>query len=189
MGVEPDGAVLAFGPDGQVVARLAPPWARDADGRSVPTHFELDGLTVVQIVEHRGGGFAYGIVADPWWNPFSWDWSRIGRTAVSGLTRCGGGALKGALGVGGGVVTVNLIRRGAGTFLVRAAGGPTSTSGRPPPAASTTCCDDRSLPAANPGPDRRRPGHAGSSSPRSWASWPPRSRGPSAPAASSPGWS
>jgi len=124
MSVATDGAVLAVDAAGRAVARLAPPWARDADGRSVPTHFELDGLTVVQIVEHRGGGFAYGIVADPWWNPFSWDWSRIGRTAVSGLTRCGGGALKGALGVGGGVVTVNLIRRGAGTFLVRAAGGP-----------------------------------------------------------------
>jgi len=78
----------------------------------------------VQLVEHRGGGFAYGITADPWWNPFSWNWSKFGRRSVSGLTRCGGGALKGALGIGGGVVTVNLIKKGAGTFMVRAAGDP-----------------------------------------------------------------
>jgi len=78
----------------------------------------------VQVVEHRGGDFTYGITADPWWNPFSWNWSKIGHAFVSGLTRCGGGALKGALGIGGGVVTVNLIKKGAGTFMVRAAGGP-----------------------------------------------------------------
>ena len=43
---------------------------------------------------------------------------------MSGLTRCGGGALKGALGIGAGVVTVNLIKKRAGTYMVRVAGGP-----------------------------------------------------------------
>lgn len=120
-----DGSVLARDADGAVIAELAVPWARDADGRSVPTHFEVDGTTVYQVVEHRGGGFTYGITADPWWNPFSWGiWSKIGKLAVSGITKCGGGALKGALGVGGGVVTVNVISKGAGTAMVRAAGGP-----------------------------------------------------------------
>jgi len=87
--------VLALNADGAPIAQLATPWARDANGRDVPTRFEIDGTTVVQVVEHRGAGFAYGITADPWWNPSSWKiWSKVGRVAVSGLARCGGGALK-----------------------------------------------------------------------------------------------
>lgn len=81
------------------------------------------GTTVAQVVEHRDGGFAYAITADPWWNRFSWNWSKIGHALVSDLKRCGHGALVGA-GVGGGVVTVNRIEKGAGTYMVRAAGGP-----------------------------------------------------------------
>lgn len=119
-----EGSVIAYDAGGAAIATLAPAWARDATGRAVPTHYELDGTTVAQVVEHRGGGFTYGITADPWWNPLSWDWEKIGRAAVSGLTSCAGGALKGALGIGGGVVAVNVVKTGAGTFMVRAAGGP-----------------------------------------------------------------
>jgi len=119
-----DGSVVAYDSSMATIAMLAPAWARDAGGRAVPSHYELDGTTVIQVVEHRAGGFAYGITADPWWNPLSWDWEKIGEVAVSGLTKCGGGALKGALGIGGGVVTVNMIKKGAGTYMVRAAGGP-----------------------------------------------------------------
>lgn len=45
---------------------VAPPWAKDANGRSVPTHFEANGSTLVQVVDHRNRGFQYPIVADPW---------------------------------------------------------------------------------------------------------------------------
>lgn len=61
-----DGSVLALDADGVLVTSLAPPWARDADGKDVPTRYELEGTTVVQVVDHRSGTYAYGITADPW---------------------------------------------------------------------------------------------------------------------------
>lgn len=44
---------------------IAPAWARDAAGRKIPTHFEVNGTTVSQVVEHRGVGVSYPVVADP----------------------------------------------------------------------------------------------------------------------------
>lgn len=48
-----------------IVGSFAEPWARDARGVAVPTHYELNGSSVVQVVDHAGAGFAYPIVADP----------------------------------------------------------------------------------------------------------------------------
>lgn len=52
------------------------PWAVDANGRRVPTHFEStpDGNTLIQVVEHHASDFTYPITADPqWWdNVASW---------------------------------------------------------------------------------------------------------------------
>lgn len=45
------------------VALVLPAWATDADGRPVPTHFEIEGDTLVQVVDHAGA--AYPVVADP----------------------------------------------------------------------------------------------------------------------------
>jgi hypothetical protein len=42
---------------------VQPPWARDADGRAVPTWFELDGAVLTQVVNHAG--FTYPVTADP----------------------------------------------------------------------------------------------------------------------------
>ena len=41
------------------------PWAKDANGQDVPTHYEIDGTIVTQIVEHKGDDVAYPVVADP----------------------------------------------------------------------------------------------------------------------------
>ena len=60
-----DGSVHAFDDDGQQVAEIEAPWAKDANGRDVPTHYELLGTRLTQIVEHRDYDFTYGIVADP----------------------------------------------------------------------------------------------------------------------------
>ena len=99
-----DGGVEALGERGDVIATAPAPWATDANGVPVPTHFEIDGTTLTQVVEHHFGDFAYGIVADPWWNPFSWDWGKIIRTTFSAvrsaLIRCGQGAFYGVLGFG-----------------------------------------------------------------------------------------
>ena len=50
----------------KMVAGIAPAWAKDAKGKSVPTHYEVKGNTVTQVVDH-GSQYAYPIVADPWW--------------------------------------------------------------------------------------------------------------------------
>ncbi len=51
-----DGSVVAYDSSMAPIAMLAPAWARDAGGRAVPSHYELDGTTVIQVVEHRAGG-------------------------------------------------------------------------------------------------------------------------------------
>lgn len=58
------GGVLFLDGD-EVVGGVLPPWAFDADGLEVPTHYEISGDSVVQVVDHVGGRFTYPIVADP----------------------------------------------------------------------------------------------------------------------------
>jgi hypothetical protein len=69
----PAGVTAALGDEGQVVlldsdgtffGGIASPWATAADGTAVPTHYELVGSTLTQVVEHVG--YAYPVVADPW---------------------------------------------------------------------------------------------------------------------------
>jgi hypothetical protein len=60
-----NGGAAIFSADKKDAVEVAPPWAVDANGRSVPTHFEVRGAALVQVVDHRAGNFAYPIVADP----------------------------------------------------------------------------------------------------------------------------
>lgn len=46
---------------------LKTPWAFDAEGTPVSTHYEVSGNSVVQIVDHRAADYVYPIVADPEW--------------------------------------------------------------------------------------------------------------------------
>jgi hypothetical protein len=59
-----DGVV--FLNNGKFAGAMAPAWAKDASGRTVPTHFEVAGSTVTQVVDHLVAKFSYPIVADPW---------------------------------------------------------------------------------------------------------------------------
>ncbi|ANZ36053.1 hypothetical protein BBK82_08205 [Lentzea guizhouensis] len=61
-----DGGAVVFDATGSPVATVATPWARDANGNSVPTRFVLEGSTLRQIVEHHQTT-AYPVVADPAW--------------------------------------------------------------------------------------------------------------------------
>ncbi|WP_297006681.1 hypothetical protein [uncultured Corynebacterium sp.] len=45
------------------------PWAKDAEGKEVPTHFEVRGNSLVQVVDFDGNTF-FPVVADP---RFNWD--------------------------------------------------------------------------------------------------------------------
>jgi len=77
----PDGSILALTADGGaevisgdgfVTTVIEAPWAYDANGNAVATHYVVDGDTMVQIIDH-GPQTAYPVVADPkltktWWN-------------------------------------------------------------------------------------------------------------------------
>lgn len=62
-----EGAVVfeKLGEEGTALAvgGIDAPWAKDANGVNVPTHFELNGAVLTQVVEHQGA--AYPVTADP----------------------------------------------------------------------------------------------------------------------------
>jgi hypothetical protein len=62
----PDGAAAFMGSGRAFLGGAAAPWAVDAIGQSVPTHFTVSGSTLTQVVDHLSGDFTYPIVADPW---------------------------------------------------------------------------------------------------------------------------
>ncbi|MCP9490345.1 MAG: hypothetical protein MSC31_10790 [Solirubrobacteraceae bacterium MAG38_C4-C5] len=33
----------------------------------MPTHYEVDGTTLTQVINHRDGAYEYGVTADPFW--------------------------------------------------------------------------------------------------------------------------
>lgn len=67
----PDGGVIALDSAGGVVAGAPAPWAVDAKGKAIPTHYEIKGTTLTQVVKHRPTlktlrtPTAYPVVADP----------------------------------------------------------------------------------------------------------------------------
>lgn len=61
-----DGGAAVVDSNGAPVVGIPAPWARDADGVAVPTHFEVQDDRLIQHVNHRAAGVAYPVVADPW---------------------------------------------------------------------------------------------------------------------------
>jgi hypothetical protein len=62
---ESSGGVIGVNADGSVAVMVAAPWAKDANGKNVPTAYTVEGHTLTQHVEVPAGT-AYPIVADPW---------------------------------------------------------------------------------------------------------------------------
>jgi len=58
-----DGSVRVLTADDKTTAVIAPPWAVDASGDTVPTNYEIRGTTLIQHVDHAGAD--YPVVADP----------------------------------------------------------------------------------------------------------------------------
>lgn len=59
-------------PAGRTVGVITAPWALDASGKQVPTHYEWDGRVLVQHIDLDTPGIAFPVVADPtiyyfWW--------------------------------------------------------------------------------------------------------------------------
>ncbi|MFF8659737.1 hypothetical protein [Streptomyces huasconensis] len=72
-----NGAVAALGADGAVVGGFDAPWAKDTNGRPVPTQYRIEGDTLIQTVETTPTT-AFPVVADPWWNPTTWkSWKKV----------------------------------------------------------------------------------------------------------------
>ncbi|WP_203757820.1 hypothetical protein [Cellulomonas chitinilytica] len=67
--INPDGSATLTVPVGAAtvidLATVQAPWAKDAEGRRVPTHFESTADGLVQVVEHAGADLTYPVVADP----------------------------------------------------------------------------------------------------------------------------
>lgn len=61
-----NGGITIFDSANAYLGAVSPAWATDALGRSVPTRYELDGLTLTQVVDHSSRSVTYPIVADPW---------------------------------------------------------------------------------------------------------------------------
>lgn len=61
-----NGAVFLLKRDGSLLGGFFPPWAHDANGRPVPTHFEIHGSHLVQIVSHQSAAsLEYPVTFDP----------------------------------------------------------------------------------------------------------------------------
>ncbi|WP_136610477.1 hypothetical protein [Sinomonas albida] len=53
---------------GEIQLAVGAPWAKDSNGRDAPTHYEVTGDTLTQVVEHRSDvNVAYPVTADPIW--------------------------------------------------------------------------------------------------------------------------
>ncbi|MDI9960574.1 MULTISPECIES: hypothetical protein [unclassified Rhodococcus (in: high G+C Gram-positive bacteria)] len=66
MSVNPDGTVTVFDADGNPVSTIDAPWAYDANGTPVPTHYEIRDGQLVQVVDTAGiENLLYPILADP----------------------------------------------------------------------------------------------------------------------------
>lgn len=72
MTVVPGGGVAIEDADGNALAAIATPWARDSLGASLPTHYDIEGTMLVQVVDTSN---AVGVViADP---HLDWGWGTL----------------------------------------------------------------------------------------------------------------
>jgi len=105
--VADDGSALVIASSGDVLLHAAAPWAVDAAGTNVPTHYEVDGSKLVQVIDHTAGDYAYPIVADPrldsgvGWTSILFNRHETETIASSGIVALGGATA--ACGVGGAV--------------------------------------------------------------------------------------
>lgn len=61
------GGVYVGTASNELLSVIAEPWARDAEGREIPTWFELDGHTLIQHINHAlVADITWPILADPW---------------------------------------------------------------------------------------------------------------------------
>jgi len=62
-----DGSVKILDKNKKFVGAFTPAWALDKNGKKVPTHYEIRGNKLIQIVEHLSVNVTYPVVADPYY--------------------------------------------------------------------------------------------------------------------------
>lgn len=65
LSVDPNSGAIVVSQEDEPVALIESPWAKDANGRAVPTYFTVEGSEFTQYVDTSAGGYAYPITADP----------------------------------------------------------------------------------------------------------------------------
>mgnify|MGYP000137747541 CR=1 FL=1 len=61
-----EGGIVVLSQDqSEVLSLIDTPWAKDAEGKEVKTHFEIRGNKLIQVVEHNVEGVVYPVAADP----------------------------------------------------------------------------------------------------------------------------
>lgn len=68
-----DGGASITDANGNTVATIEAPWAKDSNGDTVATNYEIHGKTLTQVV-HTTASTAFPVVADPtyWWGGKTW---------------------------------------------------------------------------------------------------------------------
>lgn len=105
--IDEEGFVSIVNSDGDLIAGVAPAWAKDASGADVPTWYEVRDGSLVQVIQHNEG-YQYPVVADPflgkalfkniWRGWYQNDYSYNGSvTAWGGIVMSGGGGVGGYL--------------------------------------------------------------------------------------------
>lgn len=72
-----EGMAVIEDPEGNYLGGVTAPWAYDSLGVAVPTHFEVDGDTLVQVVDHTSQNYAYPVTADPYAGQMLFQWATI----------------------------------------------------------------------------------------------------------------
>lgn len=133
MTIREDGVVIITDADGGFAGGVAPAWAKDANGAPVPTHYEVTGKTLTQVVDHNTET-AFPVVADPWAGITLFQNFR--RDSYSGdyrynafVTPLGAAVLSGGGGVGG-YIAGQAVFNGAGWDDWKAAFGATAMTNK-----------------------------------------------------------
>ncbi|MGN6219528.1 MAG: hypothetical protein ACTHNQ_08490 [Microbacterium sp.] len=76
----------------RIIADVAAPWAKDANGLDVPTRYEASGSVLTQVVSHADGDYAYPVVADPTYDRPNFVQYRVRFNRAETATIASGGA-------------------------------------------------------------------------------------------------
>lgn len=86
-----DGGAVISSAQGEFIGAFLPPWAKDARGVKIPTHYQIEEGNLVQVVSHRDlDGLTYPAVADPWLgidliSRVNWSGNRAARTEIASI--------------------------------------------------------------------------------------------------------